>query len=51
MHNIVKANLLLSFKLFSCELPEDGEQSKHVAGRQGEIYISIILSSVDTKRV
>jgi len=41
----------VNFKLFGCELPENGEQSKHVAARWGEIYISVILSSVDTKRL
>jgi hypothetical protein len=27
--------------LFGCELTEDGDQPKHVAARQDEIYISI----------
>ena len=39
----------MSVKLFGCELPEDSEESKHVAARWSEIYVSIILSSVDTK--
>jgi hypothetical protein len=41
----------VGFKLFGCLLLEDGEQSKHVAARLVGIYISIILSSIDTKRL
>jgi len=32
---------MMSFKLFGCELTEDGYQPKHVAVRSGEGYISI----------
>ena len=41
----------VSFKLFGCELPEDGYQPKHVAARKGEIYISKISAFVGTKRL
>jgi len=34
-----------------CELPEDGDQSKHVEARYGEIYISIICTFVGTTRL
>jgi len=41
----------VSVKLFGCELPEDGDQHKHVEARSGEIYISIICAFVGTKRL
>ena len=30
---VVRTNLLLGFKLFSCEVPEDGDQAEHVTTR------------------
>jgi len=41
----------VTFKLFGCEVPEDGDQPKHVAARLGETYISVICVFVGTKRL
>jgi len=41
----------VSFKLFGCEFPENGELPKHVAVTQDETYISIMCVFVGTERL
>jgi len=41
----------LLLPLFGCESPVDGDRLKHVAAREGEIYIDIICRFVGTKRI
>ena len=39
MHSILRTNITaVSYKLFGCELPKDGDQPKYVPARKGEIY-------------
>ena len=40
MHNIIRGFIAVNFKLFDCELPQDGDQPKHVAARYGEIHVN-----------
>jgi hypothetical protein len=43
--------IAVSFKLFGCELPEDGVQPKHVKAIKGEMYINTKCTFVGTKRL
>ena len=40
---------VVSFKLYGCELPEDGDRQKRVAAMLGEIHISTRCAFVCTE--
>ena len=39
----------VSFKLFGCELPENGDRQKQIAAIPSEIYIGVICAYIGTE--